>query len=77
MTGIIKSYSYEKECGYINAEDGKEYFFDIYYLKNRDDKMRIKIGLHVIFTLNIISSQYSQINDLIIRNKIDKNKGTV
>ena len=77
MTGIIKSYSYEKECGYINAEDGKEYFFDISYLKNKDDKMRIKIGLPVIFTLNIISSQYSQINDLIIRNKIDKNKGTV
>ena len=48
MTGIIKSYSYEKECGYINAEDGKEYFFDISYLKNKDDKMRIKIGLPVI-----------------------------
>lgn len=53
ISGIIKSYSIEKETGFIEATDGKEYFFDISYLKNPKDKIEIKVGSPVVFTLNI------------------------
>ncbi|UXC30533.1 cold shock domain-containing protein [Aliarcobacter butzleri] len=77
ISGIIKSYSIEKETGFIEATNGKEYFFDISYLKNPKDKIEIKVGSPVVFTLNIISSTYSQVKEIVINKEVFKNKGTV
>ena len=77
INGIIKSYSIEKETGFSEATDGKEYFFDISYLKNPKDKIEIKVGSPVVFTLNIISSTYSQVKEIVINKEVFKNKGTV
>lgn len=77
INGIIKSYSFEKETGFIEATDGKEYFFDISYLKNQNDKTEVKVGLSVVFAVNIISPTYSQAKEIVINKENCKNNGTV
>ena len=49
MTGILKSYSNEKEYGFIKGNDNNDYFFHIKYLKNRQDISSLCTGVTLSF----------------------------
>ena len=51
INGIIKSYSFEKETGFIEATDGKEYFFDISPKIEMSTLGKTHIGVPIIINL--------------------------
>ncbi len=69
MTGILKSYSNEKEYGFIKGNDNNDYFFHIKSLKNRQDISSLCTGVTLSFDQKVTPKGYSAIN-IVVDNKI-------
>jgi cold shock CspA family protein len=69
LNGILKSYSKEKEYGFIKGEDNNDYFFHITSFKNTQDRDKLCTGITLSFDQKVTPKGYSAIN-IIIDNKI-------
>lgn len=68
MTGILQSYSNEKEYGFIKGADNNDYFFHFSSLKFKQDSYKLCKGVHLSFDQKVTPKGYKAINILIDNN---------
>lgn len=62
MKGIIKTYLFEKEYGFIKGDDKKDYFFHKSSLKDKNQQDKLSEGLYLEFEQKATPKGYSAVN---------------
>lgn len=70
MRGIVKTYSSEKQYGFIKGDDGKEYFFHHSSFKNKNDIDKLCEGLYLHFEQKVTPKGYSAIQIELVEQNI-------